>query len=206
MASKRRSKFYQNKKQETTEIAVVGDGGLREGIFDWAVLPALLYWRRQIGFTGACSVKRESLTSSREERQYKHHFWRIPRPRACGVAWRYRTQLSSPQPPPSASVLREQQWARLSITLFTEAPMEGSVDSCVRKLLESVPDWLEVYWRAPCALDGRLKWQVFNLRQLLWYDALLLHLFHRSVQASVRRYKAYRIALQLQIAARGLPS
>lgn len=62
-------------------------------------------------------------------------------------------------------------------------------------LNEEIPHWLVVYSKAPPELDYKLKWQLFKLEQLDFYQAMLNRLHKQDLEEIVMGYEAYRLAL-----------
>ncbi|KAK9884000.1 hypothetical protein WA026_004935 [Henosepilachna vigintioctopunctata] len=64
-----------------------------------------------------------------------------------------------------------------------------------RYLLEEVPHWLDVYFKARPDLDHKLKWDMFRLTELDCYNGMLTRLFMQEMENIVMRYECYRSAL-----------
>ncbi|KAL3287124.1 hypothetical protein HHI36_001605 [Cryptolaemus montrouzieri] len=64
-----------------------------------------------------------------------------------------------------------------------------------RYLLEEVPHWLNVYFKARPDLDHKLKWDMFRLAELDCYNGMLTRLFMQEMENIVMRYECYRSAL-----------
>ncbi|XP_038611941.1 protein salvador homolog 1 [Tachyglossus aculeatus] len=58
-----------------------------------------------------------------------------------------------------------------------------------------IPDWLQVYARAPVKYDHILKWELFQLADLDTYQGMLKLLFKKELERIVKLYEAYRQAL-----------
>ncbi|XP_018582962.1 protein salvador homolog 1 [Scleropages formosus] len=58
-----------------------------------------------------------------------------------------------------------------------------------------IPDWLQVYARAPLKYDHILKWELFQLVDLDTYQGMLKLLFMKELERIVKSYEAYRQAL-----------
>nr|XP_033807817.1 protein salvador homolog 1 [Geotrypetes seraphini] len=58
-----------------------------------------------------------------------------------------------------------------------------------------IPDWLQVYARAPVKYDHILKWELFQLADLDTYQGMLKLLFMKELERIVKLYEAYRQAL-----------
>ncbi|XP_061897182.1 protein salvador homolog 1 isoform X1 [Entelurus aequoreus] len=65
-----------------------------------------------------------------------------------------------------------------------------------------IPDWLQVYARAPLKYDHILKWELFQLADLDTYQGMLKLLFMKELEHSVKSYEAYRQALLSEVEAR----
>lgn len=55
-----------------------------------------------------------------------------------------------------------------------------------------IPDWLQVYARAPVKYDHILKWELFQLADLDTYQGMLKLLFMKELERIVKLYEAYR--------------
>lgn len=64
-----------------------------------------------------------------------------------------------------------------------------------RYLLEEVPHWLDVYFKARPDLDHKLKWDMFRLTELECYNGMLTRLFMQEMENIVMKYECYRSAL-----------
>ncbi|XP_054652520.1 protein salvador homolog 1 isoform X3 [Dunckerocampus dactyliophorus] len=65
-----------------------------------------------------------------------------------------------------------------------------------------IPDWLQVYARAPLKYDHILKWELFQLADLDTYQGMLKLLFMKELEHIVKSYEAYRQALLSEAEAR----
>ncbi|XP_046902693.1 protein salvador homolog 1 [Hypomesus transpacificus] len=65
-----------------------------------------------------------------------------------------------------------------------------------------IPDWLQVYARAPLKYDHILKWELFQLVDLDTYQGMLKLLFMKELESIVKSYEAYRQALLAEVDAR----
>lgn len=65
-----------------------------------------------------------------------------------------------------------------------------------------IPDWLQVYARAPLKYDHILKWELFQLADLDTYQGMLKLLFMKELEHIVKSYEAYRQALLGELDAR----
>ncbi|KAF3845252.1 hypothetical protein F7725_008415 [Dissostichus mawsoni] len=65
-----------------------------------------------------------------------------------------------------------------------------------------IPDWLQVYARAPLKYDHILKWELFQLADLDTYQGMLKLLFMKELEHIVKSYEAYRQALLSELDAR----
>ncbi|RVE57603.1 hypothetical protein OJAV_G00217890 [Oryzias javanicus] len=65
-----------------------------------------------------------------------------------------------------------------------------------------IPDWLQVYARAPLKYDHILKWELFQLADLDTYQGMLKLLFMKELEHIVKSYEAYRRALLSEAEAR----
>lgn len=62
-----------------------------------------------------------------------------------------------------------------------------------------IPDWLQVYARAPLKYDHILKWELFQLVDLDTYQGMLKLLFMKELEHIVKSYEAYRQALLAEV-------
>ncbi|XP_006632469.2 protein salvador homolog 1 [Lepisosteus oculatus] len=62
-----------------------------------------------------------------------------------------------------------------------------------------IPDWLQVYARAPLKYDHILKWELFQLVDLDTYQGMLKLLFMKELERIVKSYEAYRQALLTEL-------
>ncbi|XP_052341574.1 protein salvador homolog 1 [Oncorhynchus keta] len=62
-----------------------------------------------------------------------------------------------------------------------------------------IPDWLQVYARAPLKYDHILKWELFQLVDLDTYQGMLKLLFMKELERIVKSYEAYRQALMSEV-------
>lgn len=62
-----------------------------------------------------------------------------------------------------------------------------------------IPDWLQVYARAPVKYDHILKWELFQLADLDTYQGMLKLLFMKELEQIVKMYEAYRQALHTEL-------
>nr|XP_005996032.1 PREDICTED: protein salvador homolog 1 isoform X2 [Latimeria chalumnae] len=65
-----------------------------------------------------------------------------------------------------------------------------------------IPDWLQVYARAPVKYDHILKWELFQLADLDTYQGMLKLLFMKELERIVKSYEAYRQALITELEVR----
>ncbi|XP_053553623.1 protein salvador homolog 1 isoform X1 [Bombina bombina] len=65
-----------------------------------------------------------------------------------------------------------------------------------------IPDWLQVYARAPVKYDHILKWELFQLADLDTYQGMLKLLFMKELERIVKLYEAYRQALITEVETR----
>ncbi|KAK1158769.1 hypothetical protein AOXY_G22511 [Acipenser oxyrinchus oxyrinchus] len=65
-----------------------------------------------------------------------------------------------------------------------------------------IPDWLQVYARAPLKYDHILKWELFQLVDLDTYQGMLKLLFMKELERIVKSYEAYRQALLSELETR----
>ncbi|XP_005047927.1 PREDICTED: protein salvador homolog 1 isoform X2 [Ficedula albicollis] len=89
------------------------------------------------------------------------------------------------QPPP-LSVSYQPQPVERSQALLVPANPYHSAD---------IPDWLQVYARAPVKYDHILKWELFQLGDLDTYQGMLKLLFMKELERIVKLYEAFRQAL-----------
>lgn len=64
---------------------------------------------------------------------------------------------------------------------------------------EEIRHWLFVYSRASADLDCKLRWELFRLPELYWFNAMLIRLLTQEVKEIVMRNKKYRNALGYEI-------
>ncbi|KAL0969414.1 hypothetical protein UPYG_G00227120 [Umbra pygmaea] len=62
-----------------------------------------------------------------------------------------------------------------------------------------IPDWLQVYARAPLKYDHILKWELFQLVDLDTYQGMLKLLFMKELERIVKSYEAYRQTLLSEV-------
>ncbi|NXG12497.1 SAV1 protein, partial [Sakesphorus luctuosus] len=62
-----------------------------------------------------------------------------------------------------------------------------------------IPDWLQVYARAPVKYDHILKWELFQLADLDTYQGMLKLLFMKELERIVKLYEAFRQALLAEL-------
>ncbi|XP_069064783.1 protein salvador homolog 1 isoform X2 [Pleurodeles waltl] len=62
-----------------------------------------------------------------------------------------------------------------------------------------IPDWLQVYARAPVRFDHILKWELFQLADLDTYQGMLKLLFMKELERIVKLYEAYRQTLHTEL-------
>ncbi|XP_050405061.1 scaffold protein salvador [Patella vulgata] len=62
-------------------------------------------------------------------------------------------------------------------------------------LKEEIPQWLVVYSKAQPEHDHKLKWDLFRLNELEYFDALIIRLYKQELEQLVMSYEAYRAAL-----------
>ncbi|OCT64999.1 protein salvador homolog 1 isoform X2 [Xenopus laevis] len=65
-----------------------------------------------------------------------------------------------------------------------------------------IPDWLQVYARAPVKYDHILKWELFQLADLDTYQGMLKLLFMKELERIVKLYEAYRQVLITEVETR----
>ncbi|RZB39363.1 salvador -like 1, partial [Asbolus verrucosus] len=58
-------------------------------------------------------------------------------------------------------------------------------------LLEEIPLWLNVYFKASPDLDHKLRWDMFRLQDLDCYNGMLTRLYKQELQYIVMRYETY---------------
>lgn len=66
-------------------------------------------------------------------------------------------------------------------------------------LLARYPDFLMVYLNAPPDKDHTLKWHMFNLDDLKFFDGILNQSYKTALKRKVENYEKYRRALRLEI-------
>ncbi|KAG8449168.1 hypothetical protein GDO86_016008 [Hymenochirus boettgeri] len=93
------------------------------------------------------------------------------------------------QPPPPPLTYQSQQVERSQSLLFPANPYH----------IADIPDWLQVYFRAPVKYDHILKWELFQLADLDTYQGMLKLLFMKELEQSVKLYEAYRQALLAEV-------
>ncbi|XP_005105681.1 scaffold protein salvador [Aplysia californica] len=67
-----------------------------------------------------------------------------------------------------------------------------------------IPEWLIVFSKAPQEHDHKLKWELFTLKQLENFAALLIRLYKQDLEHIVMSYERYRIALNRELDRRKL--
>ncbi|XP_054893977.1 protein salvador homolog 1 [Poeciliopsis prolifica] len=66
----------------------------------------------------------------------------------------------------------------------------------------NIPEWLQVYARAPVKYDHILKWELFQLAELDKYQSMLKLLFMKELEQIVKLYELYRRELLSELEAR----
>lgn len=66
-------------------------------------------------------------------------------------------------------------------------------------LMEEIPHWLAVYFKADQELDHKLRWNMFRLSELDCYSDMLTRLYKQELQLIVMKYEQYRSALLQEI-------
>lgn len=66
-------------------------------------------------------------------------------------------------------------------------------------LLEEIPHWLAVYFKATADLDYKLRWDMFRVNELDCYNAMLTRLYKQELEKIVMRYESYRAALLVEM-------
>ncbi|KAF5305737.1 hypothetical protein FQR65_LT07633 [Abscondita terminalis] len=66
-------------------------------------------------------------------------------------------------------------------------------------LLEEIPHWLTVYFKASADLDYKLRWDLFRVNELDCYNAMLTRLYKQELEKIVMRYESYRAALLVEM-------
>ncbi|CAH1262250.1 SAV1 [Branchiostoma lanceolatum] len=62
-----------------------------------------------------------------------------------------------------------------------------------------IPEWLQVYTKAPHEYDHKLKWDLFKLPELDCYQEMLMRLYRKELEVVVMSYEGYRQALQQEM-------
>ncbi|CAL1529664.1 unnamed protein product [Lymnaea stagnalis] len=62
-----------------------------------------------------------------------------------------------------------------------------------------IPEWLIVFSKAPHEHDHKLKWELFTLKQLENFAALLIRLYKQDLEHIVMSYERYRNALNREL-------
>ncbi|KAH9489433.1 hypothetical protein Btru_056366 [Bulinus truncatus] len=62
-----------------------------------------------------------------------------------------------------------------------------------------IPEWLIVFSKAPQEHDHKLKWELFTLKQLENFAALLIRLYKQDLEHIVMSYERYRNALNREL-------
>ncbi|ESO94241.1 hypothetical protein LOTGIDRAFT_189497 [Lottia gigantea] len=62
-------------------------------------------------------------------------------------------------------------------------------------LKEEIPPWLVVYFKAQPEHDHKLKWDLFRLNELEYFDALIRRIYKQELEELVMSYERYRSAL-----------
>ncbi|KAM9294242.1 protein salvador homolog 1 [Gastrophryne carolinensis] len=96
------------------------------------------------------------------------------------------------QPPPPPVTYQPRQVERSQPLLVPANPYYTA----------EIPDWLQVYARAPVKYDHILKWELFQLADLDTYQGMLKLLFMKELERIVKLYEAYRQALLTEVEAR----
>lgn len=66
-------------------------------------------------------------------------------------------------------------------------------------LLARYPDFLMIYLNADPATDHNLKWHMFNMDELKFFDGMVKQNFRSELKRIVQKYEKYRGALNLEI-------
>ncbi|KAH0821311.1 hypothetical protein GEV33_001480 [Tenebrio molitor] len=66
-------------------------------------------------------------------------------------------------------------------------------------LLQEIPHWLNIYFKASPDLDHKLRWDMFRLQELDCYNGMLTRLYKQELQYIVMRYETYRSALLVEM-------
>ncbi|XP_006824480.1 protein salvador homolog 1-like [Saccoglossus kowalevskii] len=62
-------------------------------------------------------------------------------------------------------------------------------------LYTEIPHWLKVYAKAPFEHDHKLKWELFKLPELDFFQSMLTRLYKEEAESVVNDYENYRLAL-----------
>ncbi|KAM4690879.1 protein salvador homolog 1 [Rhinophrynus dorsalis] len=98
-------------------------------------------------------------------------------------------RYDQPPPLPSSITYQAEQVERTQPLLVPANPYHTA----------EIPDWLQVYARAPVKYDHILKWELFQLADLDTYQGMLKLLFMKELERIVKLYEAYRQALITEV-------
>ncbi|XP_043930238.1 protein salvador homolog 1 isoform X1 [Protopterus annectens] len=98
-------------------------------------------------------------------------------------------RYDQPPPPPPPVTYQPRQVERNQTVLVPANPYHTA----------EIPDWLQVYARAPVKYDHILKWELFQLADLDTYQGMLKLLFMKELERIVKSYEAYRQALLTEL-------
>lgn len=66
---------------------------------------------------------------------------------------------------------------------------------CSRTSTDDFPLWLKIYSRASIECDHKLHWDMFNIRDLYFFDNVLVKLYELDLEEIILWYKCYKNAL-----------
>uniref|UniRef100_A0A1A7XG13 Protein salvador homolog 1 n=2 Tax=Iconisemion striatum TaxID=60296 RepID=A0A1A7XG13_9TELE len=101
-------------------------------------------------------------------------------------------RYDQPPPPPLPVTYQPRPAERIQPVLVPANPYHTA----------EIPDWLQVYARAPLKYDHILKWELFQLADLDTYQGMLKLLFMKELEHIVKSYEVYRQALLSEVEAR----
>ena len=67
--------------------------------------------------------------------------------------------------------------------------------SCSKTSTDDFPLWLKIYSRASIECDHKLHWDMFNVRDLYFFDNVLVKLYELDLEEIILWYKCYKNAL-----------
>lgn len=61
--------------------------------------------------------------------------------------------------------------------------------------IDDFPVWLKIYSKASIECDHKLHWDMFNIRDLYFFDNILVKLYEHDIEDVILWYKSYKNAL-----------